>query len=215
LTTQVEGNDSLVELFSLTTHVNNILLSLSQDIWRYISDGYLKLKIEKTEIGSSTMPQKVNPIDFENAEGNLGLANALFIFFCNKLPISRLQRDLSGSTVKRNIGVAFGHTMLAFHSLLLGLGKIIPDEDKIKTNLNSDWSILSEAVQTILRVKGVNRSYELVKDFSRGVIMTQKDYQKMISKLPIDNATKNQLLKLRPESYVGLAEELVDLAIKS
>lgn len=213
LTTQVEGNDNLVELFNLVTHVNNILLSLSQDMWRYISDGLLKLKIGKDEVGSSTMPQKVNPIDFENAEGNIGLANALFIFFSNKLPVSRLQRDLSDSTVKRNIGVAFGHTILAFNSLLFGLGKIIPDEEKIKADLEADWSVLSEAVQTILRVKGVNRSYELVKDFSRGIIMNKKDYQKMISKLPVDSATKKQLLKLTPQNYIGFSKELVDLAI--
>lgn len=214
LTTQIEGNDSLVELFDRIRHINTILLGLCQDMWHYISDGIFKLKVEKTAVGSSTMPHKVNPIDFENAEGNLGIANTLFTFFANKLPISRLQRDLSDSTVKRNMGVAFGHTIFAFTSLESGLSKISPNTEKIAKMLEGNWAILAEAVQTLLRAKGVNRSYELVKEFTQGVTLSQKDYLKLINKLPVAGVVKKQLKKLTPKSYLGLSTELVDLATK-
>ncbi len=211
ISTQIESSDSIVRLFNGVRHFNNILIGLCQDLWRYISDGYLILKKEEKEVGSSTMPQKVNPIDFENAEGNMGIANSLLDYFSNKLPISRLQRDLSDSTVKRNFGVAFGHSMLSLNMILRGLNKISPNSEKMLEDMNSNWSVLSEAVQVYLRANGQSEGYEMVKKYTRGIKMNEKDYLDFINNLKIDLKFKNKLRELTPEKYVGLAKELTKL----
>ncbi len=211
LTTQRESGDSFSELFDHLKRLNLVSIGLCQDIWMYASFGYLALKKVEKQVGSSTMPQKVNPIDFEAAEGNLQLANSLFSFFSQKLVTSRLQRDLSDSTVKRNFGVAFGHTILAMKMILKGLAKISPNREKMLSDLEADWSILAEAIQVLLKSKGYDRSFELVKNLTRGRKITKKQYEIMVRKLPVDKAIKTQLQKLTPANYVGLAVKLVDL----
>lgn len=210
LTTQILPGDSYIELFFHLKHINSILIGFSEDIWRYISDGYLMLKPNTNEVGSSTMPHKINPIDFENAEGNFEIANSLYSLFINKLPISRLQRDLSDSTVKRNFGVALSHSYLGFNSLIKGLLKIQLNEQKIKKDLYDDWSILSEAVQILLKKNKYSQSYEQMKTATRGVQITKEKYQKIINNMKINNTLKTKLLKLTPEIYIGLAKNLVD-----
>jgi adenylosuccinate lyase len=211
LTTQILPLDSYLELFNLTKLVNSVLAGFCQDIWNYASYEYLIIASTEKQVGSSTMPHKVNPIDFENAEGNLGIANSLLSFFADKLPISRLQRDLSDSTVKRNFGVAFGHTMLAFESLLLGLEKISADKQKMLDDLNSDWSILSEAIQTQLRAGMFARGFEKVMAETQGRKMSRKDFLLMVRKLNIDKKILNKLESLSPEEYTGEAINLVEL----
>lgn len=201
-TTQIDSYDSLAELFNFTARINTILLDLAKDFWSYISMGYFKLKVATGEVGSSAMPHKVNPIDFENAEGNLGMANSLFIHLAEKLPISRLQRDLTDSTVLRNIGVPFGYTMQAFDSLLKGLSKIDVDIDKINLDLNSNYSVLAEAIQCILKREGIDNAYELLKEFTRtGQKVTQEmliDFSKTLS---LDDSVLNEILQLSPHNY--------------
>ena len=208
ITTQIECHDSYVAIFSAINRINTILIGFNQDFWRYISDGWIAQKTQAGETGSSTMPHKVNPIDFENSEGNLGLANALFDFFARKLPISRLQRDLSDSTVERAIGTAFGHSYLAYTSLLKGLGKISVNEAKIKIDLLAHPEVITEAIQTILRREGVEMPYEKLKELSRGKIVTIADIRAFIEKLDVVPKIKKELSELTVENYTGLASKL-------
>ncbi len=210
VTTQIEPHDSFARIFDSVKRINNILLDFSMDIWRYISDNWIKQKPVKGEIGSSAMPHKVNPIDFENAEGNLGIANALFQFFANKLSISRLQRDLSDSTVLRNIGVAFSHSYIAYQSILKGLSKIEINKEEISKELNNYPEVMAEAYQTVLRVSGVKNPYELLKDITRGKKVTLDDFTNLAKKLNIDDKIKKKLLTITPENYSGLAEKIVE-----
>ena len=208
LTTQIEPHDSYIELFDRFKRFNNILIDFNQDMWRYISDNWITQKTKTGEVGSSTMPYKINPIDFENSEGNLGLANALFEFFARKLPISRLQRDLSDSTVERAFGTAFGHSYLAYISLLKGLSKISVNEIKIKEDLNNHPEVVTEAIQTILRREGIAMPYEKLKDLTRGKQVTLEDIHKFIKTLEITDKVKTELLAIIPENYTGLASKL-------
>jgi len=207
-TAQIEPHDSYIELFDRFKRMNNMLIDFNQDIWRYISDNWITQKAKKREVGSSTMPHKINPIDFENSEGNLGLANALFEFFGRKLAISRLQRDLSDSTVERAFGTAFGHSYLAYVSLLKGLSKISVNEIKIKEDLNNHPEIITEAIQTILRREGLAMPYEKLKELTRGKQITLKDIHNFINSLEISEKLKKELLKITPENYIGLASKL-------
>ncbi len=208
-TTQIECHDSYIAIFDTLRRINTILIGLNQDMWRYISDGYVGQIPKKGETGSSTMPHKINPIDFENSEGNLGLANTLFEFYARKLPISRLQRDLSDSTVERSFGTAFGHTLLAYTSLLKGLGKISVNENKIKEDLNNHPEIIAEAIQTILRREGVAMPYERLKELTRGKDVTLADIRVFIGGIDVNENIKKELLKITPENYIGLASKLV------
>ena len=177
LTTQILPYDNWVRYFDLIRLTNSILIDFAQDIWRYISDGYLKQAVVAGEVGSSTMPQKVNPIDFENAEGNLGVANSLFVHYAQKLTISRLQRDLSDSTVRRTFGSALGHSLIGWTSFQRGLKRIAPDEEKLKAELNAHWEVVSEGAQTILRAAGKSDAYESLKEQTRGRVLTESDYK--------------------------------------
>jgi len=215
ITTQIVPAESYLELFSSLIRINGILLDLNQDIWRYISDHSFGQKVESEQVGSSTMPQKINPIDFENSEGNLGLANALLLFFIQKLPVSRLQRDLSDSTVKRSIGTAFGYCHLAYLSLLKGLPKLTVNTYKLDQELSDHWEVLAEALQVVLRVEGDEGAYEKLRVFSQGKQLTQKDVQEFIEDLTLSSETKARLLALRPETYIGLAPELTAHAVQS
>ena len=207
-TTQIESHDSYVEIFDMVKHLNNVLIGLNQDIWRYISDGWVGQIPKAGETGSSTMPHKINPIDFENSEGNLGLANALLEFFARKLPISRLQRDLSDSTVERAFGTAFGHSYLAYTSLLKGLSKIKVNETKIKDDLMMHPEVITEAIQTILRREGVVMPYEKLKELTRGKEVTLVDIHEFIKTLDVSDKIKKELSKITPENYTGLASKL-------
>lgn len=208
ITTQIEPHDSLIELFDNIRRINMILIDFSQDMWRYISDDWIKQKPVEGEVGSSTMPHKVNPIDFENAEGNLGLANALFAFFANKLPISRLQRDLSDSTVSRNFGSAFAYSLTAYKALQKGLTKVEVNEMKVSEVLESHWEIIAEAIQTILRREGKATPYELLKELTRGKKITQKDFEEFIDKLDVSDNVKEEMKKLSPNNYIGIADKI-------
>ncbi|HEV7701930.1 MAG TPA: adenylosuccinate lyase [Candidatus Paceibacterota bacterium] len=209
VTTQIECHDSYVAIFDTVRRINTILLDFNQDIWRYISDEWVGQIPKRGETGSSTMPHKINPIDFENSEGNLGLANALFEFFARKLPISRLQRDLSDSTVERSFGTAFGHSYLAYISLLKGLSKIKVNEAKIKEDLNNHPEVITEAIQTILRREGIPMPYEKLKELSRGKQITLGDIHIFINDLDVSDKIKKELLKITPENYTGLASKMV------
>ena len=208
LTTQIEPHDWIAELLQTFTRINNICIDLSQDLWIYISNDIFSLKLNKNEVGSSTMPHKVNPIDFENAEGNLGLSNALNEFFVNKLTKSRLQRDLSDSTVIRNIGLSFGYSQVAISSLLNGINKITPNKSHINHELNNNWEVLTEAIQTVMRYEGIDNAYEQLKNISRGKKLTESDYLNFINSLDISNKSKDKLLKLTPLNYIGIAKKL-------
>ena len=208
LTTQIEPHDWIAETLDSLTRINNILLDLSQDVWIYISNDIFVLKLIKGEVGSSTMPHKVNPIDFENAEGNLGLSNAMNSYFSNKLTKSRLQRDLSDSTVLRNIGTSYGYSCLAINSLCKGLNKITPNRKVINEELDNNWEVLTEAVQTIMRLEGINDAYEQLKRLSRGKRLDKTSYIEFVKTLDISTKSKEKLLKLTPHSYVGLAKKL-------
>lgn len=208
LTTQIEPHDTLAELCDAFRRLNTILIDLSQDIWRYISDGYLVQIPRAGEVGSSTMPHKVNPIDFENAEGNLGLANALLEHFSRKLPVSRLQRDLTDSTVLRNLGVAFGYSLLGYRRIIKGLGKIAVDRDRLLDDLRAHPEVLAEAVQTILRRAGFAEPYEALKTLSRGRPLTIATLQAFIDDLEVAPSVKDELRALAPETYTGLASRL-------
>ena len=208
LTTQIEPHDWVGEYCDALAAIDVILIDFCRDIWGYISLGYLKQRAVAGEVGSSTMPHKVNPIDFENAEGNLGVTNALLRHFAEKLPVSRWQRDLTDSTVLRNLGVALGHVLIAFRALARGLGKIEPDPARINADLAGAWEVLGEAVQTVLRAAGVPNGYELLKDFTRGRRIDAQSYAEFVAALPIDAAHKARLAALRPESYTGTAAAL-------
>ncbi len=208
-TTQIEPHDFLATLFSLYRHFNTILIGLNRDMWSYISVGYFKQKLKSGEIGSSTMPHKVNPIDFENSEGNLGMANALFDFFSQKLPISRLQRDLTDSTVQRNIGIAFAYSFLAYKSCTAGLGKLELDQARMKEDLENNWEVLAEAIQTIMRKYQLEKPYEKLKELTRGKKVDQKVMEEFIDTLEIPSSEKKALKSLTPSNYSGLAEKLV------
>lgn len=205
LSTQVDGRDSYAETFEILQRINAVLLGLSQDMWRYISAGLVKQQVKAGEVGSSTMPQKVNPIDFENAEGNLGLADALLGFFSRKLPVSRLQRDLSDSTVLRNIPVALGHCLVAYKALLKGLHKTAFDAAAARAELTAHPEILAEAYQTLLRTAGVADAYEQLKALTRGRTLTQAEIVRWAEQLNLNEITKRRLMALDVYTYTGLA----------
>ena len=209
ITTQKEPMDNYAEIFHNVIRINNILLNLSLDMWTYISMDYLKQKVKDDEIGSSTMPQKVNPIDFENSEGNLGIANSLFEHLCNKLTVNRLQRDLSDKTVRRNIGVAFAHSVIAYQSALKGLSKLEVNKEKIKQDLEDNPAIITEGIQSILRREGVSEAYEKLKELTRGKKITRKDIEKFVKGLDVSEKVKKELLSLTAESYIGLSSKLI------
>jgi adenylosuccinate lyase len=214
ITTQILPYDNWIRYFDSIKLTNSILVDYTQDIWRYISDGMLKQKAVGEEVGSSTMPQKINPIDFENAEGNLGIANALLTHYGQKLLISRLQRDLSDSTVRRTFGVAFGHTLLAWNNITRGMSRVEADEENIKQELNEHWEVISEGAQVILRATGQSNAYESLKTQTRGRIFDEDTYRLWVESLDIAEETRTRLLALSPESYIGLAAELVDETIR-
>ncbi|CAM3001462.1 adenylosuccinate lyase [Legionella worsleiensis] len=208
-TTQIEPHDGIAEVSQIMVRINNILLDYTQDIWSYISLGYFKQKTVAAEVGSSTMPHKVNPIDFENAEGNLGVANALFIHFANKLTQSRLQRDLSDSTVLRNLGVAFSYSLIAYYSITKGNDKLQINKTALLEDLNSNWEVLAEAVQTVMRRYNVPDAYEQLKALTRGQGVDAESLNHFIQNLSIPDEAKKQLSCLTPETYTGLATQLV------
>ena len=208
ITTQIEPHDWIAEMSHSIIRINNISNDLSQDMWIYISNEIFKLKINKSEVGSSTMPHKVNPIDFENAEGNFGISNALNNFFADNLTKSRLQRDLSDSTVLRNIGLSFGYSYLAISSLIKGMNKIEPNKDFIDNELNNNWEVLTEAVQTIMRYEGINDAYEQLKKMSRGNKLDKNSYIEFVKNLEISTSSKSKLLNLTPSKYIGLSKKL-------
>ena len=208
ITTQIEPHDWIAELLQSITRINNICIDTSQDMWIYISNEIFKLKLSNNEVGSSTMPHKVNPIDFENAEGNFGLSNSLNEYFINKLPRSRLQRDLSDSTVLRNIGMSFGYTKIGITSLLNGLQKISPNKEFIFSELDNNWEVLTEAVQTIMRYEGIDDGYELLKNLSRGKKLDKDSYKSFVNSLDISIKSKEKLLSLTPAKYIGLAKKI-------
>ena len=207
-TTQIEPHDWIGEYCDAVAAVNVVLIDLSRDCWGYISLGYLKQRAVAGEVGSSTMPHKVNPIDFENAEGNLGVANALLRHFSEKLPISRWQRDLTDSTVLRNLGVALGHTLIAWRALGRGLEKVAADPDKIAADVDGAWEVLGEALQTVLRAAGVPDGYEKLKEFTRGRSIDAQSLAAFIDTLPLKPAERSRLKRLKPAEYTGLAARL-------
>jgi len=206
-TTQIEPHDYIAELFDAIARLNTVLIDFSRDVWGYISVGYFKQRTVAGEVGSSTMPHKVNPIDFENAEGNLGIANALFDHFAAKLPISRWQRDLTDSTVLRNLGVAIGHCLIAYRSLLKGLGKIDVDQAQLQRDLDANWEVLAEAIQTVMRRYGVERPYERLKELTRGRRVDQAALRAFVEQLELPEDVKRELAALTPWDYVGNAAE--------
>ncbi len=207
-TTQIEPHDYMAELFDSFARINTICTDFSRDIWSYISLGYFKQKVVDGEVGSSTMPHKVNPIDFENAEGNFGIANALFDHFSGKLPISRWQRDLTDSTVLRNLGVAFAHTLIAHESMLKGINKLEVNEAALQADLNASWEVLAEPIQTVMRRYGIENPYEKLKELTRGEAITADILHQFIHTLELPDDVKEQLLQLTPSNYIGLAETL-------
>ena len=208
-TTQIEAHDYMAELFDAYARINTILIDLNRDIWGYISLGYFKQKVVKGEVGSSTMPHKVNPIDFENSEGNLGLANALLRHLSEKLPISRWQRDLTDSTVLRNMGVALGYTLLAYESCLKGLNKLEANPQRIADDLNASWEVMAEPIQTVMRRYNIANAYDKLKELTRGKDgINRTSLQAFIATLDIPEAEKQRLLQLSPDTYIGKAAEL-------
>ena len=203
-TTQIEHYDNLAALFDNLKRINTILIDLSRDMWAYISMDYFKQQVKAGEIGSSAMPHKVNPIDFENAEGNLGIANALFEHLSAKLPISRLQRDLTDSTVLRNIGVPIAHTLISLKSIDKGLSKLLINEAKIKSDLNDNWAVAAEAIQTILRREGYPKPYEKLKELTRGTHITEQSIKDFIQTLDVSESIKAELRKISPFTYTGI-----------
>jgi len=205
VTTQIEHYDNLAALFDNLRRINTILIDLTRDVWTYISMEYFKQKISDKEVGSSTMPHKVNPIDFENSEGNLGLANSQYIFLSGKLPVSRLQRDLTDSTVIRNIGVPFAHTIIAFNSLLTGLGKLIVNPDVISKDLEKNWIVVAEAIQTILRREGFANPFEMLKKLTRtNKPVDRERIHEFIENLEINESVKAELKIITPWNYNGI-----------
>ncbi len=205
---QIEPHDYMAEFFDAVARTNTILVDWSRDVWGYVSLGYFKQRLKAGEIGSSTMPHKVNPIDFENAEGNLGLANAVLRHLSEKLPISRWQRDLTDSTVLRNIGVALGYAALAYHSLSVGLNKLELNEENLAADLDASWEVLAEPIQTVMRRFGVQGAYEKLKEVTRGKTVRAEDLHALVRSLEIPQAEKDRLLAMTPGSYVGMAAEL-------
>ena len=208
LTTQIECHDWIAEMSHSIIRINNINTDLCQDMWIYISNNIFKLKLNKNEVGSSTMPHKINPIDFENAEGNCGISNSLNNFFADKLAKSRLQRDLSDSTVLRNIGLSFGYSYLAISSLINGMSKVEPNKNFILNELDDNWEVLAEAVQTIMRYEGISDAYERLKKLSRGNKLDKNSYIQFVKTLEISNSSKSKLLDLTPSKYIGLSKKL-------
>lgn len=213
-TTQTNPYEDVIAHLQTLHRIHSILIDFDQDVWRYISDNWFVQVAKKGEVGSSTMPQKVNPIDFENSEGNLGAANALIEFLSRKLPISRLQRDLSDSTSIRNYGTILGYALIGYKSILTGLGRIKPNEKKIKEELHNDWAILGEGVQTLLRKEQFDDPYSLISSLTRGERVDGDAWRSWVDQLDVTEAIKKQLYKLTPESYIGLAAKLTDRAIK-
>jgi len=208
-TTQIEPHDYMAEMFDAISRFNTILIDLDRDIWTYISMAYFGQKTVKGEVGSSTMPHKVNPIDFENSEGNLGLANALFGHLSAKLPISRLQRDLTDSTVLRNMGVGFGYSMIAYQSTMKGLGKLKLRKEKFASDLDNAWEVLAEPIQTVMRKAGIEKPYEKLKDLTRGQgRITKETIREFVQTLEIDEADKQRLLEMSPATYIGMAQTI-------
>ncbi len=209
-TTQIEPHDYMAEMFDAICRFNTILLDLDRDIWTYISMAYFGQKTVKGEVGSSTMPHKVNPIDFENSEGNLGLANAIFGHLSAKLPVSRLQRDLTDSTVLRNMGVGFGYSLIAYGSTLKGLGKLKLNEQNLAADLDNAWEVMAEPIQTVMRKAGIEEPYEKLKALTRGQKITESTIREFIKSLKLPDEDKRLLLKMTPSSYIGMAESIVD-----
>ena len=207
-TTQIEPHDYMAEFFDAVARWNTILLDLDRDLWGYISLGYFRQKTRAGEIGSSTMPHKVNPIDFENSEGNLGLANALLRHLAEKLPVSRWQRDLTDSTVLRNVGVALGYSTLAWDACLRGLGKLEVDRVRLAQDLDANWEVLAEPIQTVMRRYGVENPYEQLKELTRGKSIGPAELMAFVDSLPIPEAARARLRTLRPDTYLGSAIEL-------
>ncbi len=207
-TVQIEPHDYMAEYFDALARFNTVMIDACRDIWGYISLGYFRQKTTSGEIGSSTMPHKINPIDFENAEGNLGIANALLRHFAEKLPISRWQRDLTDSTVLRNVGVAIGHSLLAYEAFLKGLSKLEADAERMLADLDTNWEVLAEAIQTVMRRYGIEAPYEQLKTLTRGKRIDQDSLQRFIKDLEIPNQAKQRLLALTPADYIGLAARL-------
>ncbi len=208
-TTQIEHYDNLAAHFDCMKRINNILIDFCRDMWTYISMEYFKQRIKKNEVGSSAMPHKVNPIDFENAEGNFGMANAIFEHLSSKLPISRLQRDLTDSTVLRNIGVPFAHTLIAFKSIEKGLDKLIINDGMIHQQLEDNWAVVAEAMQTILRRENYPNPYEALKELTRGnANIDKKSIHHFIDNLKIDGPVKKELKKITPHNYTGIVAKL-------
>ena len=208
LTTQIEPHDYMAELFDAYARANTILIDLDRDLWAYISVGYFRQKLKAGEVGSSTMPHKVNPIDFENSEGNLGLANALLRHLAEKLPISRWQRDLTDSTVLRNMGVAMGYSLLGYVSCLQGLGKLAVDGGRLSADLDANWEVLAEPIQTVMRRYGIANPYEQLKDLTRGKKLTAASFHAFIDTLELPETEKRRLKALTPAAYIGMAATL-------
>jgi len=207
-TTQIESHDFIAEFFDALSRFNTVLLDMDRNMWHYISLGYFKQQAVAGEIGSSTMPHKINPIDFENSEGNLGLANAVFHHLGSKLPTSRFQRDLTDSTVLRNIGVGVAHSLIAYKSVLLGLSKLTVDSSALNADLDRSWEVLAEPIQTVMRRYGVDQPYEKLKDLTRGRKIDQHAIQQFVKTLTIPQPAKDALLKLTPHNYTGVAAQL-------
>ena len=214
-TIQIEPHDWMAAYFDALARFNTILVDLSRDLWGYISLGYFRQRLKEGEVGSSTMPHKVNPIDFENAEGNLGIANALLRHLSDKLPVSRWQRDLTDSTVLRNLGVALGHSLLAYDSALKGLGKLEINPARLAQDLDQAWEVLAEPIQTVMRRYGLPQPYEQLKALTRGQGMTEASMRQFIGSLELPKADKERLLALTPASYIGLAERLAREELKT
>lgn len=209
-TTQIEPHDYIAELFDAVARFNTILIDFDRDVWGYIALGHFKQRTIAGEIGSSTMPHKVNPIDFENSEGNLGVANAIFQHLASKLPVSRWQRDLTDSTVLRNLGVGFGYTLIAYHATLKGISKLEVNEVNLLTELDQNWELLAEPVQTVMRRYGIEKPYEKLKELTRGKRISPADLAVFIDNLALPDAAKAELKQMRPDNYLGAAIALVD-----
>lgn len=215
VTTQILPYDNWIRYFQSLELTNSVLTDYTQDMWRYISEGYLKQAVIAGEVGSSTMPQKVNPIHFENAEGNLGAANALLRYYNQKLPVSRLQRDLSDSTVRRTFGVALGHTLLAWINLTRGMDRLEADKEKIKADLDSHWEVITEGAQSILRAAGKGDAYESLKSHTQGRVVDEHEYRHWVETLEIDQETREKLMNLSPGKYIGAAIQITDSVLAS
>jgi len=212
-TTQIESHDYMAEYFHIVLRINNILIDFNRDVWSYISIGYFTQRTIAGEVGSSTMPHKVNPIDFENAEGNLGLANSLLDYLAGKLPISRWQRDLTDSTTLRNVGSAFAYCLIAYESCVKGLGKLEANTETINQDLDNNWEVLAEAIQTVMRRYGIAEPYEKLKELTRGKGINQETLDTFIQKLELPDDVKKELRQLTPASYTGNAEQQTRMVI--